>query len=48
MRAMVVRPGRAGSASVAEIDGPVGEGDVLVDGVAVGICGTDVEIADGS
>lgn len=48
MRAMVVQPGRAGSASVAEIDGPVGAGDVLVDGVAVGICGTDVEIADGA
>ena len=48
MRAMVIRPGQAGSASVAEIDGPVGDGDVLVDGLAVGICGTDVEIADGS
>jgi glucose 1-dehydrogenase len=47
MRAMVIQPGVAGSASVAELEGPVGEGDVLVDGLAVGICGTDVEIADG-
>lgn len=48
MRAMVVRPGQPGSAAVAEVDGPVGEGDVLVEGIAVGICGTDVEIADGA
>jgi threonine dehydrogenase-like Zn-dependent dehydrogenase len=47
MRAMAVRPGQAGSAHVATLPGPVGEGDVLVDGVAVGICGTDVEIAEG-
>ncbi|MDP9441286.1 MAG: alcohol dehydrogenase catalytic domain-containing protein, partial [Actinomycetota bacterium] len=48
MLAMVVAPGRPGSASVAELGGPVGEGDVLVDGLAVGICGTDVEIASGA
>jgi threonine dehydrogenase-like Zn-dependent dehydrogenase len=48
MRAMVIQPGIAGSASIAELEGPVGEGDVLVDGLAVGICGTDVEIADGA
>ena len=47
MRAMTVEPGRAGSAAVTEVDRPVGDGDVLVDGLAVGICGTDVEIADG-
>lgn len=46
MRAMVVEPGRADSASVGTFDGPVGEGTVLVDGLAVGICGTDGEIAD--
>ena len=45
--AMTVRPGRTGSAELGEVDGPVGHGDVLVDGVAVGICGTDVEIAGG-
>ncbi|MGH9187199.1 MAG: glucose 1-dehydrogenase [Acidimicrobiales bacterium] len=47
MLAMVVEPGRPGSAAVAELDGPVADGDVLVDGLAVGICGTDVEIAAG-
>ncbi len=47
MRAMTVVPGRPGSAALTEIDGPPGEGDVLVQGLAVGICGTDVEIADG-
>lgn len=47
MRAMTVEPGRAGSAAVTHFDGPVGHGDVLVEGLAVGICGTDIEIADG-
>lgn len=47
MRAMVVNPGRPGSAAVARFDDPVGAGDVLVDGLAVGICGTDAEIAAG-
>lgn len=47
MRAMTVEPGRSGTATVTEFDGPVGEGDVHVQGVAVGICGTDFEIADG-
>jgi threonine dehydrogenase-like Zn-dependent dehydrogenase len=48
MRAMAVRPGRAGTATVLEVDGPVGDGDVLVDGLVVGICGTDAEIAAGT
>ncbi len=47
MRAMTVVPGRAGSAAVTEIDGPVGDGDVVVRGLVVGICGTDIEIAQG-
>lgn len=47
MRAMVVQPGRAGSAALADLDEPVGHGDVLVDGLLVGICGTDIEIANG-
>src|SRR3546814_8206742 len=47
MRAMTVIPGSSGSAAVSSFEGPVGSGDVLVAGVAVGICGTDVEIADG-
>jgi len=46
-RAMTVVPGQAGSAAVTEIDGPAGEGEVLVEGIAVGICGTDDEIAAG-
>ena len=44
---MAVRPGEPGSAHVATLTGPVGDGDVLVDGLAAGICGTDVEIAGG-
>lgn len=47
MLAMTVRPGRSGSASVTAFDDPVGDGDVLVEGLAVGICGTDREIAAG-
>jgi len=47
MRAMTVVPGQAGSARLSEFDGPVGDGDVLVEGIAVGICGTDIEIAGG-
>lgn len=47
MKAMTVVPGLAGSAAVTEFDGPIGEGEVLVQGLAVGICGTDVEIVDG-
>ena len=47
MRAMTVLPGQAGTARVAEVPGPVGAGDLLVRGMAVGICGTDVEIAAG-
>lgn len=44
---MAVRPGQAGSAHIATMPGPVGDGEVLVDGLFVGICGTDVEIAGG-
>lgn len=47
MRAMTVEPGRAGSAAITETDSPVGDGDVLVEGIAIGICGTDREIAAG-
>lgn len=45
--AMTIQPGVPGSALATDVPGPVGDGDVLVDGIAVGICGTDVEIADG-
>src|SRR3546814_11883968 len=47
MRAMTVIPSTSGSAAISSFDEPVGTGEVLVAGVAVGICGTDVEIADG-
>ena len=47
MRALTVEPGRAGSAAITEIDSPVGDGEVLVAGIAIGICGTDREIAAG-
>ena len=48
MRALTVVPGRAGSAEIADVpDAAPGEGDLLVEGLAVGICGTDREIAAG-
>jgi threonine dehydrogenase-like Zn-dependent dehydrogenase len=43
-----VTPGEAGSAEVAEVDDPRPDsGDLLVQGLAVGVCGTDREIAEG-
>lgn len=49
MRALTVRPLKAGSLETAEVPEPVaGEGELLVEGVAVGVCGTDREIADGA
>src|SRR5688572_27658901 len=47
MKAMTVVPGVAGSAAVTEFDGPVGDGEVLVQGLVLGICATDVEIVSG-
>lgn len=47
MQALTVVPGLAGSAAITEIDSPAGDGEVLVEGVAIGICGTDREIAAG-
>lgn len=49
MRALTVEPGRAGSLAVADVPDPVaGPGELLVDGLAVGVCGTDHEIASGA
>jgi glucose 1-dehydrogenase len=48
IRALTVEPGVAGSAAVTAFDEPVGDGQVLVQGLAIGICGTDVEIAAGA
>jgi threonine dehydrogenase-like Zn-dependent dehydrogenase len=48
MRAVTVIPGRPGSARLDEVPEPSFElGSVLVEALGVGVCGTDVEIADG-
>jgi threonine dehydrogenase-like Zn-dependent dehydrogenase len=48
VRAITVKPGEAGSARLDELDDPRrGENDLLVQGVALGVCGTDREIAGG-
>ncbi|MDQ3849335.1 MAG: glucose 1-dehydrogenase [Actinomycetota bacterium] len=47
MQALTVRPGEAGSGRLDELSEPPGEGDLLVDGLALGICGTDREILSG-
>lgn len=48
MQALTVRPGSAGTLRVDDVDEPqAGPDDLLVDGLAVGVCGTDREIASG-
>jgi threonine dehydrogenase-like Zn-dependent dehydrogenase len=48
MRALTVVPGRAGSARLDDVPEPAAEeGDVLVEALAVGVCGTDREIFAG-
>jgi threonine dehydrogenase-like Zn-dependent dehydrogenase len=48
MRALTVVPGRRDSLAVREVPEPEpGPDDLLVDGIAVGVCGTDREIAAG-
>lgn len=48
MKAATVVPGRRGSAGVSEVPDPAaGEGELLVDGLLCGVCGTDVEITQG-
>jgi threonine dehydrogenase-like Zn-dependent dehydrogenase len=48
MRALTVVPLKAGSLEVGEVPEPArGEGELLVDGVALGVCGTDREIVAG-
>jgi len=48
MRAMTVAPGRKGTAGVETLDEPpVAQGELLVSGRLVGVCGTDREIAEG-
>jgi threonine dehydrogenase-like Zn-dependent dehydrogenase len=48
MKAITVLPGQAGSARLDDIAEPAPEeGPVLVETLAVGVCGTDLEIANG-
>ena len=48
MRALTIRPLTAGSLEMVDVPDPVaGDADLLVDGIAVGVCGTDKEIAAG-
>lgn len=48
MRALTVIPGHSGSLAVTEVEEPgAGPGELLVDGLALGVCGTDREIAAG-
>lgn len=48
MRALTIQPGRPGSAEVRELPDPEpGPGELLVEGLALGVCGTDHEILDG-
>ncbi|HEX2064761.1 MAG TPA: glucose 1-dehydrogenase [Acidimicrobiales bacterium] len=49
MRALTLAPGVAGSAHLDIVPDPQpGEEELLVEGLAVGVCGTDREIVDGS
>jgi glucose 1-dehydrogenase len=48
MRALTVQPGVPGSATVRDVpEPPVADGPVLVDALAMGVCGTDIEISAG-
>jgi D-arabinose 1-dehydrogenase-like Zn-dependent alcohol dehydrogenase len=48
VRALTVRPQVRGSVTVEEVPAPrVDDGPVLVDTLAVGVCGTDLEIVAG-
>lgn len=49
MRALTVRPGQPNSAQVEEVpEPPASDGPVLVETLAVGVCGTDLEIVSGA
>jgi glucose 1-dehydrogenase len=48
MQAITVQPGQPGSARLDDVAEPAGhEGDLLVQTLAVGVCGTDLEISRG-
>ncbi|TRW43730.1 glucose 1-dehydrogenase [Georgenia yuyongxinii] len=46
MRALTVVPGQQGSLAVTDVPDPT-DGEIVVDGLALGVCGTDREIARG-
>lgn len=49
MKALTVIPGRAGSARLDDVDEPPqSDGPVLVETLAIGVCGTDAEIVSGA
>ena len=49
MKALTVEPGKAGSARLDDVDDPPeSDGAVVVETMAVGVCGTDVEIVSGA
>lgn len=49
MRALTVVPGSEGTLSLLEMDEPTpGADELLVDGLAMGVCGTDKEIVNGN
>lgn len=49
MRALTVIPGQPGSLAVTDMPAPTpGADDLLVDGLAIGVCGTDHEIVSGA
>jgi glucose 1-dehydrogenase len=49
MRAMTVVPGQKGTADIEEVPDPdMQDGTLLVRGMAIGVCGTDREIAEGA
>jgi threonine dehydrogenase-like Zn-dependent dehydrogenase len=48
VRAITVEPGRAGSAELTRLAGPAGQGALRARTLAIGVCGTDIEILSGA
>jgi D-arabinose 1-dehydrogenase-like Zn-dependent alcohol dehydrogenase len=48
MKAITVEPQKPGSARLDDVPEPeTRDGSILVEGIAVGVCGTDIEIVEG-
>lgn len=48
MKAITIEPKKTGSAKYVEVPDPeIDEGSILVEAIAVGVCGTDVEMVEG-